>query len=140
VVEGIGGNLSKINLVMVLFGSALLVVSLILLNNTIRMTIIARRRIINTMKLVGAGGGFIMRPFLASAVVHGLLAGLVASAMFALLVVGLREGVPDLAMIRSETLLGAIVGGMIVLGIALSLLFTLMAVWKAVRLNIVIDN
>jgi cell division transport system permease protein len=139
VVEQIGSNLGKFNIVVLLFGGALLVVSLILLNNTIRMTIIAKRRLINTMKLVGATGGFIMRPFLASAVGHGLLAGLIATAMFGLLVVGLHEGAPDVELLRSNMLLGAIIVGMIVLGVALSLLFTVFAVDKAVRRQIV-DN
>ena len=133
VVEQIGTNLGKFNLVLLLFGGALLVISLILLNNTIRMTIIARRRIINTMKLVGANAGFIMRPFLVSAVLHGLYAGLIATGVFALLVFGLQEGIPEISLLSGNALLGSIAGGMIVMGIVISLLFTVLAVGKAIR-------
>ncbi len=133
VVEQIGTNLGKLAVVLLLFGGALMVVSLILLNNTIRMTIIAKRRIINTMKLVGANPGFIMRPFAASAALHGLVAGVGATAVFALLVVGLHEGAPGLNLLRGNVLLAAIAGGMILLGVVLSLLFTVFAVRKAVR-------
>ena len=133
VVEQIGTGLGKLNLVLLLFGGALLVISIILLNNTIRMTILARRRIINTMKLVGANSGFIMRPFAASAMLHGLWAGLAAGALFMLLVVGLHEGVPEIALLRGNLLLGAIICGMVVTGVLISLLFTVFAVRKAVR-------
>ncbi len=104
-----------------------------MLNNTIRMTIIAKRRIINTMKLVGANAGFIMRPFVGSAALHGLVAGVVATGVFALLVVGLQEGAPGLNLLRGNVLLASIAGGMIVLGVVLSLLFTVFAVRKAIR-------
>ena len=133
VVEQTDTNLGKLNLVLVLFGGALLVIALILLNNTIRMTIMARRRIINTMKLVGANRGFIMRPFIGTATLHGLWAGLAATALFALLVFGLQEGIPEITLLRGNVLLGAIAGGMIILGIVISLLFTVFAVNKAVR-------
>ncbi|MDR2883075.1 MAG: permease-like cell division protein FtsX [Alistipes sp.] len=133
VVEQIGTNLGKFAIVLLLFGGALMVVSLILLNNTIRMTIIAKRRIINTMKLVGANAGFIMRPFVASAALHGLVAGVIATGVFALLVVGLHEGAPGLDLLRGNMLLAAIAGGMIVLGVVMSLLFTVFAVRKATR-------
>ncbi len=133
VVEQIGTNLGKFNLVLVLFGGTMLVISLILLNNTIRMTIIAKRRIISTMKLVGATGGFIMRPFVGSAVVHGLLAGIIATGLFALMIIGLREGVPEIEVLRGYFLPGVIAGGMIVIGVVISLIFTMFAVGKAVR-------
>jgi cell division transport system permease protein len=133
VVEQIGTNLGKFNLVLMLFGGALLVISLILLNNTIRMTIIARRRVINTMKLVGATAGFIMRPFAASAVLQGLGAGLISTGMFALLVFGLREGVPEIGFITDNVLPGVIAGGMVVMGVVISLLFTVLSVNKTVK-------
>ncbi len=133
VVEQIGRNLGKLNLVLMLFGSALLVISLILLNNTIRMTIINKRQIINTMKLVGANPGFIMKPFLGSAVRHGAYAGLIATTMFLLLYFGLHEGLPDVRLLRGSFLLLSIVGGMIVGGVIISLIFTTLAVNKTIR-------
>ena len=133
VVEQIDANLGKFELVLLFFGAAMLVISLILLNNTIRMTILAKRNTINTMKLVGANRGFIMRPFLGSAVLHGVYAGLIAAGMFALLVFGMQEGIPELRLLTGNVLLGIIAGAMIVGGVVISLIFTLLAVNKAVN-------
>ena len=57
-------------------------ISLILLNNTIRLAIFSRRYLINTLKLVGATKGYIMRPFLATAAKQGIWAGVVAGLLF----------------------------------------------------------
>lgn len=135
VVEQIGSNINKFNLVLLLFGGALLVISLILLNNTIRMNILAKRHIINTMKLVGATRGFIMRPFLGSAVLYGIYAGLIATLMFAGMIAGLNEGLPEIYLLRSNTLLITIVAGMIAGGVVISSLFTIFAVNKFVRMS-----
>lgn len=56
-VERLHATIAKIRLVLLLFGGALLVISLILLNNTIRLAIFSKRYLINTMKLVGATNG-----------------------------------------------------------------------------------
>ena len=79
VVEQIGSNINKFNLVLLLFGGALLVIALILLNNTIRLTIYSKRYLINTMKLVGASKWFIMKPFLLRSILHGVYAWLIAA-------------------------------------------------------------
>ena len=59
---------------------ALLVVvaALLLVGNTVRLSIYARRMLIRTMKLVGATNAFIRRPFLIEGVIQGLAAGVVA--------------------------------------------------------------
>ncbi|MDL2215759.1 permease-like cell division protein FtsX [Ruminococcaceae bacterium OttesenSCG-928-N02] len=57
---------------------ALSVVSLVVIANTIRLTVFARRKEINIMKFVGATNGFIRLPFLVEGVAIGMLAALVA--------------------------------------------------------------
>ena len=81
-IERLHATISKITIVLAAFGGALLVISLILLNNTIRLAIFSRRYLINTLKLVGATKGYIMRPFLATAAKQGIWAGVVAGLLF----------------------------------------------------------
>ncbi len=135
VVEQISSNINKFNLVLLFFGATLLLISLILLNNTIRVTILSRRYIINTMKLVGATPGFIMRPFLRQSVLQGMYAGLISWAMLALMILGLREGLPEVNLVSEQLYLGVIFGAMMVGGILISLLFTAFAVRKFLRMN-----
>ena len=135
VVEQIGSNINKFNLVLLLFGGALLVIALILLNNTIRLTIYSKRSLINTMKLVGASNWFIMKPFLLRSILHGVYAWLIAAAMFLALVAGLGEGLPEVTFLAESRPVYYVLCGMLLLGILISALFTLFAVNKFVRMN-----
>lgn len=59
-------------------GILILLAALILVFNTIRLTIYAKRGLIKAMKLVGATNGFIRRPFVIEGMVQGLVAGLLS--------------------------------------------------------------
>lgn len=134
-VERLHATIAKIRLVLLLFGGALLVISLILLNNTIRLAIFSKRYLINTMKLVGATKWFIMKPFLGSSVTQGILAGVAASALFVLAVYGLNEAVPELMTIAEAGKIAIILGSMVVGGIVISGLFTFAALNKFVNMK-----
>ena len=56
-------NIQKISAVLLLFSILLLAITVILINNTIRISIYSKRFVINTMKLVGAKAWFIRRPY-----------------------------------------------------------------------------
>lgn len=60
-------------------GLLIVLTAVVLVFNTIRLTIYAKRDLIKAMKLVGATNGFIRRPFIVEGCVQGLLAGLVAA-------------------------------------------------------------
>lgn len=135
VIEQIGTNINKFNIVLALFGGALLIIALILLNNTIRLTIYSKRYLINTMKLVGASKWFIIKPFLLRSILYGVYAWIIAAAMFLGLVAGLGEGLPEMTFLSESMPVYITLGGMLLLGILISMLFTLFAVSKFVRMN-----
>ena len=128
-------TVGRIRMVLLLFGGALLVISLILLSNTIRLAIYSKRYIINTMKLVGATRWFIMRPFVGSALLHGLAAGAMASLMFCGAIYGLNESVPEMTSLAETTKIAIIVGAMLAGGMLLSLTFTAAALNKFIRMK-----
>lgn len=73
--------ISWIFFILGLFGLILLLIAVILLYNTIRLTILARRDIIDIMSLVGATAGFIKRPFIIEGFLQGLIGALLASGL-----------------------------------------------------------
>ena len=131
--ERLHATVGKIRLVLLLF--ALLIISLILLSNTIRLAIFSKRYLINTMKLVGATKWFIMKPFLGSSITQGILAGLGASLLFGLSVFGLNEAVPELTTIAESGKIAVILGAMIAGGVVISGLFTVAALNKFVNMK-----
>lgn len=135
VVEKINSTISRIRTVLWVFGGVLLLISLILLNNTIRISIYSKRYIINTQKLVGATKWFIMRPFLGSALWQGVLAGVVAAALFALVCWRLGEAMPEFGTLTAPSTAAVIMAAMVVGGVVISLLFTTFAVNKFVNMK-----
>ncbi len=71
-------NLSLIRTMGLWLGALVILASIFLVGNTIRLTIYARRLLIRTMKLVGATDTFIRRPFIVEGVLQGLLAAIFA--------------------------------------------------------------
>ena len=134
-IERLHATISKITIVLAAFGGALLVISLILLNNTIRLAIFSRRYLINTLKLVGATKGYIMRPFLATAAKQGIWAGVVAGLLFGASAAALSGAMPEIVSTAELVKIGATAGAMILCGLIISLLFTAFAVNKFVNMK-----
>ena len=134
-IEQLHSTITKITIILAAFGGALLIISLILLNNTIRLAIFSRRYLINTLKLVGATKGYIMRPFLATAAKQGLWAGLVASLLFVGSLASLSGAMPEIIATAELIKIAVVVGTMILTGLVISLLFTTFAVGKFVNMK-----
>jgi cell division transport system permease protein len=62
-------------------GVIILLVSVLLVFNTIRLTIYAKRGLIKAMKLVGATNGFVRRPFLVEGIIQGIIAGIISTGL-----------------------------------------------------------
>lgn len=133
--ERVHNVLDTLQLLLLLFGGAMLVISLILLNNTIRLAIFSRREIINTMKLIGATKWFIIKPFLGRSAVQGLLAGVLATLLFGLTLFGLAYTMPELGIVIRVEEIAIIAGALVGVGLVVAVLFTLFAVNKFVNMK-----
>ena len=77
-VEALNSNLNKISIFLAALISLLLFISLVLINNTVRLSVYSRRFTIHTMKMVGATKAFIRRPFVLESIFQGLFASFLA--------------------------------------------------------------
>lgn len=138
-VEKINHNLKTISIVILGFSAILLFVAVVLINNTIRINLYARRMLIRSMQLVGATRNFIRNPFLVKAMLHGLYAALVAGLMVYSLVYLVRTKYSELNLfiVNDTTMWAALIGGLILAGVLISLISTYFAVnkWLGKRAN-----
>lgn len=74
-------NVHEFSLILLIVALALLLVSMVLIVNTIRLQIYSQRFLINTMTLVGATSWVTRRPFVMRNMLMGFIAGLVALAI-----------------------------------------------------------
>ena len=73
-IEMLNNNVNKLSLVLSVIALVMLFISIVLINNTIRLSIYSKRFIINTMQLVGAKNSFIRRPFVRRSIGNSLIA------------------------------------------------------------------
>ena len=71
-------NFNIFSIMAIGIGLLILVASVILVFNTIRLTIYAKRELIRAMKLVGATNAFIRSPFIIEGILQGIIAGLLS--------------------------------------------------------------
>ena len=135
VVDQMHQRLTTIILALLVFLGVLLIISLLLLNNTIRLAIYAKRYLINTMKLVGATKWYIMRPFLRSALWQGALSGVVAGAMMWGLSYAISRLISAQVELLDQMAVIVIVGGLVLLGVIITLVFSALAVNNYVNMK-----
>lgn len=82
-VEAINRSVSRLTGLLGAIAIAMLVISFVLINNTVHLTVYSRRFTIHTMQLVGATNGYIRRPVVGNNMLCGLLAGIIASGLLA---------------------------------------------------------
>lgn len=134
-VEALNANLSKISFVLGIFIVLLLFVSFVLINNTIRLNVYARRFTIHTMKLVGATRSFIRSPFMVQAVFQGIFSAMIAVLGLIGLLFFIRNEIAGLFEIFSLDLLLAVIGIVMVSGIVICLVSTCFVVNKLISLD-----
>jgi len=77
----VNDNVRKASLVLLGLAIVLLIVSVALINNTVRLGVYSNRFLINTMKLVGATNWFIRKPYLKNSMLNGFLAAIISLIM-----------------------------------------------------------
>jgi len=128
-------NVSRVSFIILVFNALLMFIALVLINNTIRLSVYSKRFIINTMKLVGATWGFIRKPFLLKSILHGMYASVIAIAMLTAMIYGIKKEIADILLIVDPIYIVGIFAGITVIGVFINLLATFFAVNKFLRLT-----
>lgn len=135
VVEKINSNINSVVLVLGAVLVLLVIISFVLINNTVRLAVYSRRFIIYTMKLVGATSGFIRRPFVMTNVLNGFIASLLAIAMLSGLIYYVVEVNYDYSNLINITQIALVYLGLIVAGVVMCALAALLAANRFISLN-----
>lgn len=134
-IDALNANLSKISLVLSVFIALLLFISFVLINNTVRLNVFARRFTIHTMKLVGATRSFIRTPFLIQSAFQGVFAAFVAIMVLVGSLYFIRSEFEQLFEVFRLELLLAVMGIVLASGLIICLLSTWLVVNKLLSLD-----
>ena len=134
-VDALNANLSKISLVLAVFIALLLFISFVLINNTVRLNVFARRFTIHTMKLVGATKSFIRAPFLVQSAFQGIFAAVIAIIVLVALLFFVKNGFEQLFEVFRLELLLLVAGIVMLSGLVICVTSTYFVVGKLVALK-----
>ena len=125
------------------FGLGFLVVAIILcliviisIDNTIRLAMFSNRFLIKTMQMVGATRQFITKPMDVKAIVNGLISAGIAIILLFIMITWLENQVPQLKIIRDTRLNLILFGGMILVGVGISVFSTHRSVRKYLKMKL----
>lgn len=134
-VDALNANFSKISAVLAVFIILLLFISYVLINNTVRLSVFARRFTIHTMKLVGATRAFIRAPFLGQAALQGLFSAVIANGALVGLLFVLKNRFGQLFEIFSKEVLIVVMVIVVAAGLLICVISTYFVVNKLVSLE-----
>ncbi|MDE6422482.1 MAG: permease-like cell division protein FtsX, partial [Muribaculaceae bacterium] len=119
-VENMNRSIERFALILGGIALVMLIISFVLINNTVHLAIYARRFTIHTMQLVGATNGFIRRPFVNNNMLSGFIAGLLATALLVVAFLAAPgAGFNNIGDYISWELMAIVCGGIVVAGILL---------------------
>lgn len=135
IVSQINSNVQRVMLGLGIVLLMLIIISFVLINNTVRLAVYSQRFIIHTMKLVGATPGFIRRPFVLTNVINGLIASLVAVSILAGGVYYMLNTNSDYAGLVDMAHVWIVFGALIVLGMLMCAIAATLATNRFISLN-----
>ena len=134
--EMVHNNMKRLGLILLTLAAVLMIISFVLISNTIRLLIYSKRFLIHTMKLVGATSGFIRRPFVKYNIVSGIFASILAILMLTGALYYLQNELKGFIQILDMQTLLLVYVAVFASGIVLSVIATIFAVNKYLRMGV----
>jgi cell division transport system permease protein len=135
-VDSINRNMARISLLLGGIFIILITVVVILINNTMKLALFSQRFLIRSMQLVGARQSFILAPFLQKSLLHGAIAGILASTMIYLASEYAARQISDLQALHDTRELLLLFILVLFMGMAISGISTLFAVNKYLKMSL----
>lgn len=128
-------NLNRILLWIIGFAVLFLAIAIVLINSSIRLKIFSKRFIIKTMQLVGARRRFILKPFIEEAVVIGIIGAGIGIIFLSVVWYYFTKEIGD-AFVQDMAQFIWLILGVVLVGIAITVLSTIFATWRFLKSNI----
>ena len=128
-------NILKVSYILILTTIIFIVISLLLINSSIRLSIYSKRFIIKTMQLVGATKSFIRKPFIWIHLRLGILSSFIALTALTLVLLEVNNQFPELKMFEQPMELTIVFGGVLFLGVGITWISTFFATQRYLNLK-----
>jgi cell division transport system permease protein len=134
-VELFDKNIKVISFWVLVFSGLFLIIAVLLINSSIRLSVYAKRFTIKTMQMVGATKQFIRRPFIWKSIRLGLIGSIIAMIGVAGALYIIDNAWPQLELLSDKMLLGGLFLFIILMGIFIAWLSTFFATQRFLNLR-----
>jgi cell division transport system permease protein len=128
-------NIQRVSFLLLMISTLFIIIALLLINSSIRLSIYSKRIIIKTMQLVGATKSFIRKPFILSHIRLGILSSILALIGLSFLLWEIDKRFPELEMLHQQNELTIIFISIMTLGIGITGLSTFFATQRYLKLK-----
>ncbi len=135
-VEKMGQTMQWILIGLFILAAVFSILSIILIDNTIRLAMYSNRFIIKTMQMVGATRNFISKPMNIRAVINGAIAAAIAIVLIFSLILVFENFLPYLKDLRDNSKLALLFLILLALGIGISIFSTHRSVVKYLKMKL----
>jgi cell division transport system permease protein len=134
-VSKLNSNVKRLSFFLLIFCILLFFIAFVLINNTIRLSVYAKRFLIRTMRLVGGTDAFIQKPFLIKGLYQGVYSSIFAIFMLIGAIQIVQGDTANMLNIDDLKIIGIVFILIFLSGLVLSLFSTFFAVRKYIQLN-----
>lgn len=128
-------NIQRISFILLLISALFVIIALLLINSSIRLSIYSKRFIIKTMQLVGATKSFIRKPFILTHIRLGIISSILALGAMSILLWEVDQRFPELKILDQTNALILIFGIVLGLGIGITGISTFFATQRYLNLK-----
>lgn len=135
-VTNLNERATKIGFIFLVMSIILCLIVIISIDNTIRLAMFSNRFLIKTMQMVGATRNFISKPLMVRALINGLISALVSIFLLVGLIQWTTSQFPQLSTIQSFGNNILLFGGLILIGVGISVFSTYRSVLKYLKMKL----
>ena len=135
-VTNLNERAAKIGVIFLVMSIILCIIVIISIDNTIRLAMFSNRFLIKTMQMVGATRNFISKPLLIRALLNGLISAFIAIFLLFGLIEWATSQFPQIGMLQGISNSLILFGGLILLGVGISVFSTYRSVLKYLKMKL----
>ncbi len=135
IVKSISNNFRKIQMIILIICTVFMIISMLLVANSVRLNIYAKRFNIKSMLLVGATPSFVRRPFVRKGLLQGVWGGIIAIIFIAILLLYGNRVAPDFVDFSAMLYIVIIFSAILILGMLFTMIISAISVNRYIRIN-----
>lgn len=134
-VDMVNENIKKISFWILIISGFFCLISVLLINSSLRLSIYANRFIIKTMQMVGATKSFIRKPFIKRNILLGITGAILAVIVLCIGLYYIDQKFPQFEFLKDYTSMGIVFGGVLLFGILITWISTFFATQRFLNLK-----